>query len=107
MSGIFLCLVPLNIFSNCVSVFFAGITFAGVCLTVFGLVPMPPFSNSHVVFTMLPSECCFGIVRCRHCLVLTILLVVTANILSNPLGLLDDLVFNVVGLVASLPFVLF
>lgn len=84
--------------------FFQFTTAVGMNLTIFGLVPVPPLSNSEVLRLLVPSGCCCGFVDCRECVVVIMFILVFLNILSGPLTFLRGTLCCKLSCMVKFPF---
>lgn len=73
-------------------------------LAVFNLIPIPPLDGSRILSIILPDKIYFKIMQYERYIMIGILLLLYTGILSRPLGLISDLIFNAFDFIVSLPF---
>lgn len=76
-------------------------------LAVFNLIPIPPLDGSRILSVVLPDKIYFKIMQYERYIMIGIFILLYTGILSTPLGIVSNLVFNGLNAVAGLPFSLF
>ncbi len=107
LSNVFLYLIPLGVFSGYISMFFTNVAFTNIYLAIFNLIPVPPFDGSRIMFAVLPDRYYFKVMQYERYLMLAVLLIIATGVLDGPLNLLSSLIFGIINLITSLPFILF
>lgn len=75
-----------NIFSIMISV--------NISLAIFNLLPIPPLDGSRIAGYFLPEGIYFKIMQYEQIIFIGLLLLMTSPILSGPLNMLNNIVFN-------------
>ena len=65
-----------------------------VILTVFNLIPIPPFDGSRIFYAFLPPKLYFGVMKYERIIMLVVLLLFVFGILTGPLTLLENAIIN-------------
>lgn len=86
--------------------FFLYCASININLAVFNLIPIPPLDGSRILSVVLPDKIYFKIMQYERYIMIGILLLLYTGILSTPLGIVSNLVFNGLNFVAGLPFAL-
>lgn len=84
--------------------FFHFYIFVNVGLAMFNLVPLPPLDGSMILSTILPEKFTSSLFKNPHISMLIVFLLIFTNILSEPLRLIDNVIFNFIIKITAFPF---
>lgn len=70
------------------------ITSININLAVFNLIPVPPLDGSRILFAVLPTKYYFAVMKYERYIVIGIMFLLFTGLLSTPLSLLSNFVFN-------------
>lgn len=70
-------------------------------LTVFNLLPIPPFDGSRIIFAFLPTKYYFSIMRYERYIMIGILVLLWTGILSIPMAILENLLYSGLDFITS------
>ena len=82
---------------NNISYFLAALIFIidiNLYLAVFNLIPIPPFDGSRIMLAFLPTKLYFSIMKYERVIMVAIMLLLWSGILSIPLQIVSNLIFN-------------
>ncbi len=65
-----------------------------IALAAFNLIPVPPLDGSRVLLAVLPKRAYFGLMRYEKVIMVVLLAAVWGGFLDTPLGLLNQVVWN-------------
>lgn len=72
-----------------------------VMLAVFNLLPIPPFDGYNVISSFLPTKWVYAIESRAQIINMVMMILLISGILSYPIGLLNNAVFNLLDLVTN------
>ncbi len=87
--------------------FLINIGYINVYLAVFNLIPIPPFDGSRLLSAFLPYKYYYALMRYENYLRYAVLLLCWTGVLSRPLSVASDAVYDVIFNVATFVFRLF
>lgn len=87
-----------------VGFFFMYIAKINISLAVFNLIPIPPLDGSRILFAVLPNKYYFAIMRYERYIYYGLIILMLTGVLSIPLNFLSNLIFNLISVIANLPF---
>ena len=73
-------------------------------LAVFNLLPIPPLDGSRILSVILPDKIYYKVMQYERYSLIGILILLATGILTTPLTILSNLVFDALDYVAYLPF---
>lgn len=91
----------------CIWQFLINIGYINVYLAVFNLIPIPPFDGSRLLSAFLPYKYYYALMRYENYLRYAVLLLCLTGVLSKPLTIATDAVFDVIATAATFIFRLF
>ncbi|MBQ8304210.1 MAG: site-2 protease family protein [Clostridia bacterium] len=90
-----------------IGVFLINIGYINVYLAVFNLIPIPPFDGSRLLSAFLPYKYYYALMRYERYLMYGVLILCWTGILSRPLGIVTDVVYNAIATAATFVFKFF
>ncbi len=76
-------------------------------LAVFNLIPIPPLDGSRILQLLIPSKYYFKFAQYERYIILVVFALIIFGVLDRPLAVLDQLLFNLLDFIVSIPFKLF
>ena len=76
-------------------------------LAVFNLIPIPPLDGSRILQLLIPSKYYFKFAQYERYIILVVFALFIFGVLDRPLAVLDQLLFNLLDFIVSIPFKLF
>ncbi len=86
---------------------FGGIAGVNIFLAVFNLIPIPPLDGSRLLAAFLPDRQYYALMRYERYLFIAVIVLMATNVLSRPLSMMSNAIFNAISILAYLPFALF
>lgn len=87
-----------------VAFFFMYIAQINVSLAVFNLIPVPPLDGSRILSAVLPDKHYFALMRYERYIYYGLILLLVTGVLTIPLSVASNFVYNLIYTVAKLPF---
>lgn len=106
----FLFLISPELSNNLVLAIYLFLKFAAeinVMLAVFNLLPIPPLDGYNVLSVLLPNHIYYKIMQYEQMIMFGIMILLFTGLLSRPLGILSNMLFNLLVKLTSLPFLAF
>lgn len=98
----------LRLFGNSINInilsFFYFYIYVNVGLAVFNLLPIPPLDGSMILSTILPDNIVDTLFKNTYIAMFIIFILIFTNVLTKPLMIVDEAVFNFIINVTALPF---
>lgn len=93
-----------NTFGGYLTIFFQFYISVNITLAVFNLLPIPPLDGSKILFIFLPDRLVNKFYQYQQFISIGILVLLWTGVLSWPIRILSDYLFNFVMMLAKLPF---
>jgi len=93
-----------SLLASIVVIFFQICASININLAVFNLLPIPPLDGSRLISVILPDKIYFRIMQYERYIMLAILVLLFTGILTGPLSMLSNLVYNLMNDIVLLPF---
>ena len=87
--------LPFTIVALILYVLYMGVVM-NIVLTVFNLIPIPPFDGSRIFYAFLPPKWYFGVMKYERIIMLAFIFLffISVNLNFNPLGQLESWIIN-------------
>ena len=85
--------------------FFFNVAQINVFLAVFNMIPVPPFDGSRILFAILPDKYYFKVMQYERILMCAVLMIIATDVLDVPLAIASNAILDLIGGIASLPFI--
>ena len=95
---------PVNDATIFLALFLQYLVYLDVSLAVFNLIPIPPLDGSKVLFSFIPDESYFKLMRCERYGMILLLVLVSTKILGGPLSTATSWLFDKLSVFAELGF---
>ena len=73
-------------------------------LAVFNLLPIPPLDGSRLISVVLPDKVYFSVMKYERYIMIAIIVLLFTGILTTPLSVISNLVYNLLNRITLLPF---
>lgn len=74
--------------------FFYYMVYTNIALSIFNMLPIPPFDGSRIFLTFLPRKWYFGVMKYERYIMIGLMIILSIGLLSKPLGFLYGGVFD-------------
>lgn len=92
------------------SAFYSFFIFAAVIninLAVFNLLPIPPLDGSRILQLLIPAKYYYKFLEYERYVTIVVFILILTGVLSTPLSIMSDTIFDIFNFIANLPFRLF
>lgn len=93
----------ISLISQIIVIFFSVCASININLAVFNLLPIPPLDGSRLISVILPDKIYFGIMKYERFIMIAVLVLLFTGILTEPLSILSDLVYEAFDFIVTLP----
>jgi Zn-dependent protease len=87
-----------------VALFFFFAADVNIGLAVFNLLPIPPLDGSRLATALLPAKYYYKIMQYERQITIGLFILIITGVLTAPLSILSDLLFNLIYGITKLPF---
>lgn len=95
--------ININIY-NLIVLFFYFYIYANVGLAIFNLLPIPPLDGSMILSSLLPKNAADFISKNGYLVMIITFVLIFSGILTIPLTIMDNFIFNFIIKITALPF---
>lgn len=97
-------------YSTITNAFYSFFIFAAVIninLAVFNLLPIPPLDGSRILQLLIPAKYYYKFLEYERYVTIVVFILILTGVLSKPLSIMSNTIFEIFSFIANLPFRLF
>ncbi len=97
-------------YSTITNAFYSFFIFAAVIninLAVFNLLPIPPLDGSRILQLLIPAKYYYKFLEYERYVTIVVFILILTGVLSGPLSIMSNAIFELFSFIANLPFRLF